>query len=92
MFDFILWAHGDDVLIDCERDAAGDLARRLTLYRLRRPIVIEREPHLAVHWAKDGDEGANDPRLPELGRRWLTPASGEEGAAEAWRALLTERR
>jgi tRNA-modifying protein YgfZ len=86
LFDFILWADGDDVLIDCERAAAGDLARRLTLYRLRRPITIEREPELCVHWAREGGEGVADPRLPELGRRWLAPASGDEGAAEAWRA------
>ena len=86
LFDFILWADGEDVLIDCEREAAGDLARRLTLYRLRRPITLEREPDLAVHWANEGGQGAADPRLAELGRRWLAPASGEEGAAEAWRA------
>ncbi len=83
LFDFILWADGEDVLIDCEREAAGDLARRLTLYRLRRPITIEREPTLCVHWSRDG-EGPPEPRLPELGRRWLAPASGEAGAAEAW--------
>ena len=80
LFDFILWADGDDVLIDCEREAAGDLARRLTLYRLRRPIRIEREPELCVHWALEGD-GPADPRLPELGRRWLAP---ESDAAEGW--------
>ena len=94
LFDFILWAEGNDpstgsgqaVLVDCEREAAGDLARRLTLYRLRRPITIEREPELCVHWQRDGEQGVADPRLPELGRRWRAPASGEEGAAEAWRA------
>ena len=81
LFDFILWADGDDVMIDCERVAAGDLARRLTLYRLRRPIVVEREPELCVHWAKDGAEGVADPRLPALGRRWLAPAAGKAGDA-----------
>jgi hypothetical protein len=73
LFDFILWADGGDVLIDCERAAAGDLARRLTLYRLRRRIAIEREPLLCVHWAGDSAEPPPDPRLPELGRRWLAP-------------------
>src|SRR4051812_2969359 len=48
LFDFILWAEGDDVLVDCEAEAAGDLVRRLTLYRLRRKIVIAREESLAV--------------------------------------------
>jgi hypothetical protein len=80
LFDFILWADGEDVLIDCERAAAGDLARRLTLYRLRRRIAIEREPVLCVHWSPDGSDGVPDPRLPELGRRWLAPESAPGGA------------
>jgi folate-binding protein YgfZ len=83
-FDFILWADGEDVLVDCEREAAGDLARRLTLYRLRRPIAIAHEEILGVHWSSAGTQGAADPRLPELGRRWLAPVA--EGAAEGWRA------
>jgi len=82
LFDFILWADGEDVLIDCERDAAGDLARRLTLYRLRRAIAIAREESLCVHWARDG-EGSPDPRLPALGPRWLAP---EDDPAEGWLA------
>ncbi|HEX8525789.1 YgfZ/GcvT domain-containing protein [Allosphingosinicella sp.] len=81
LFDFILWSDGEDVLIDCEREAAGDLARRLTLYRLRRAIAIEREPLLCVHWSADGAEGAADARLPELGRRWLAPF---DAPAEGW--------
>jgi folate-binding protein YgfZ len=82
LFDFILWADGDGVLIDCEREAAGDLARRLTLYRLRRKIAIEPAGGLAVHWSRDG-EGAPDPRLPTLGRRWL---GSPQEAAEDWLA------
>jgi tRNA-modifying protein YgfZ len=86
LFDFLVWADGDDLLIDCERDAAGDLARRLTLYRLRRQIIIAREEILCVHWAAGGEAGVADPRLAALGRRWLAPASGDEGAAELYRA------
>ncbi|CAA9517812.1 MAG: tRNA-modifying protein YgfZ [uncultured Sphingomonadaceae bacterium] len=74
LFDFILWADGDDVLVDCEASQADALARRLTLYRLRRAIAIAREDGVAVHWAADGTAGVPDPRLPELGRRWLAPA------------------
>jgi folate-binding protein YgfZ len=74
LFDFILWADGDDGLVDCEAGAADDLAKRLTLYRLRRRIDIAREERLAVHWSAEGAEGAPDPRLPALGRRWLAPA------------------
>ena len=86
LFDFLVWADGDDLLIDCERDAAGDLAKRLTLYRLRRPISIAREETLCVHWAAEGAGGVADPRSPALGRRWLAPASGDAGAAELYRA------
>src|SRR6476661_2976896 len=51
LFDFILWAEGEDVLIDCEAAQAEALVKRLTLYRLRRPITIARDDSLAVHWA-----------------------------------------
>lgn len=86
LFDFLIWGDEDDILIDCEAAAADDLARRLGLYRLRRAISIERETDLHVHWALDGDLGIVDPRWPELGRRWLAPADGGQGADEAWRA------
>jgi folate-binding protein YgfZ len=81
LFEFILWADGDDVLIDSEADAAEELARRLTMYKLRRKITIARDEALAVHWSPGGTEGVPDPRLPELGRRWLAPAAD---AAEGW--------
>jgi len=82
LFDFILWEQDGDILIDCERAQAEALARRLTMYRLRRPIVIAQDDTLAVHWALDGD-GPFDPRLPALGRRWIATA---EEPAEGWLA------
>ena len=75
LFDFLVWADGDDLLLDCEAETAGDLIKRLSIYRLRRPIKIERDDSLAVHWSPDGDEGVAEPRLAELGRRWLAQAS-----------------
>ena len=83
LFDFLVWADGADLLIDCEAAAADALARRLTLYRLRRAITIAREEGLAVHWALGGEEAVPDPRLPALGRRWIAPP-GE--AVEGWQA------
>jgi folate-binding protein YgfZ len=82
LFDFILWAEGSDVLIDCEASEAEALRKRLSLYRLRRAITIALDETLAVHWARDGG-GVPDPRLAELGHRWLAPA---DDAAEGWRA------
>jgi len=75
LFDFLVWDDGGDLLIDCEAVAADDLSKRLSLYRLRRPITIELDDSIAVHWAPDGDQSVPDPRLPELGHRWLGPAS-----------------
>jgi len=83
LFDFLLWADGEDILVDCEADQADALARRLTLYRLRRAIGIARDSALAVHWAAQGAQGVPDPRLPALGRRWLAPA---DAPADGWRA------
>ena len=74
LFDFIVWGDGDDLLLDCEASAADDLIKRLTIYRLRRPIRIERDASIGVHWSSDGTGGVPDPRLAELGRRWLGPA------------------
>ena len=81
LFDFLVWSDGDDLLLDCEAAAADDLIKRLSIYRLRRPIGIERDGGIAVHWSPDGDEGVPDPRLPELGRRWLGPT---DEAASGW--------
>jgi folate-binding protein YgfZ len=79
LFDFIVWNDGDDLLLDCEAAGADDLIKRLSLYRLRRPIRIEPDLSLSVHWSKDGEEGVVDPRLRTLGTRWLAPA--DESAA-----------
>ncbi|MCL6741814.1 folate-binding protein [Sphingomonas sp. RB56-2] len=85
MFDFLIWpdpnGDGDELLLDCEAEAADDLIKRLAIYRLRKPIKIERDDSLAVHWSLDGAEGADDPRLHLLGRRWLGPA---DGPVEGW--------
>ncbi|MFB0873026.1 MULTISPECIES: folate-binding protein YgfZ [unclassified Sphingobium] len=85
LFDFVLWADGDDVLIDCEAAQADALGKRLTLYRLRRKVTIAREEALAVHWAMDAADRPFDPRLPALGHRWLAPADGGDASA-AFRA------
>ena len=84
LFDFLVWVDGRDLLIDCEADAADALARRLSLYRLRRAIDIAPDEELAVHWRP---EAGNDPRLPALGTRWLAPADADGADADdAWRA------
>lgn len=88
LFDFIVWpGDGDSLLLDCEAEAAEDLVRRLSLYRLRRKIAIALDPTLEVHWSIDPVAGGTpDPRLPTLGHRWLAPAADVNLADTAWRA------
>lgn len=85
LFDFFLWADGDDVLIDCEAGQAEALARRLTLYRLRRKVTIAHEEALAAHWCASVGDKPFDPRLSLLGHRWIAPAT-PGSAADAFRA------
>ena len=85
LFDFFLWALGDDILIDCEREQTEALVRRLKLYRLRRKIEITEDQTIAVHWALAADDRPTDPRLPALGHRWLSDASAGDGADEDYR-------
>ncbi len=88
LFDFLVWDDGDDLLLDCEDAVADALAKRLSIYRLRRPIDIARDTNLAVHWSATEQEAAvPDPRLPELGWRWLAaPNDTGEAADAAWLA------
>ena len=57
------------------------------MYRLRRKIGIARDDTLGVYWqAELGDGGAPDPRLADLGQRWIAKVeSGDESADDAWR-------
>ena len=85
LFDFFVWPAGDGaLLIDCEADAAEALAKRLSLYRLRRKLSIEVDPSLGVYWqAALGDGGAPDPRLADLGQRWIAVTSPDDHAVDS---------
>jgi len=91
LFDFIVWPGSDGaLLLDCEADAADELVKRLSLYRLRRKLSIAVDPSLGVYWqAELGDGGAPDPRLPALGQRWIAAVSGDDQAVDA--AYLAHR-
>lgn len=86
LFDFLVWAAkepgGADLLLDCEAAHADELAKRLSMYRLRRRIAIARDDTLGVHWSREAREGtAADPRLAALGHRWLGQPQGESADA-----------
>jgi folate-binding protein YgfZ len=84
LFDFFVWPGADGaLLLDSEADAAEDLVRRLSLYRLRRRLTIGVDPSLGVFWqAERGDGGADDPRLADLGQRWIAVASDQDQSVD----------
>ena len=84
LFDFMVWADGADLLIDCAADQAEALAKRLTMYRLRRQIAIAADPALGVHW-QAGEGPSPDPRLATLGQRWVGSRDGAP-TDQAWLA------
>ena len=89
LFDLIVWpgARGE-LLLDCEAAAADELVRRLSMYRLRRKLIIARDDAVAVNWSPEkGAGGTSDPRLPALGERWLADAAPDDQSADDdWRA------
>jgi len=88
LFDFLIVSTGDTFLVDCPAECAADLAKRLTLYRLRAKVTIA---DVSDRWrvgAAWGDGAADwaeasaavaypDPRLPALGFRLLIRLPGE---------------
>ncbi|AWW74230.1 folate-binding protein YgfZ [Erythrobacter sp. KY5] len=88
MFDFFVWEGEDGViLLDCEAVVANDLAKRLSLYRLRRKIDIVRDETQAVFWSREMFDGAKpDPRLSHLGYRAVAARSEAEPADQEYLA------
>lgn len=73
LFDFLLFAEGDDVLIDVQMQQRPGLVQRLTLYKLRAQVTIEpRNDRIVI-----ADEGPDDPRLAVLGQRSIVAADVE---------------
>jgi len=90
LFDFLVWRDADNaaLLLDCEAAQADALVKRLSMYRLRRKIAVNRLPELGVFWSPDpAAPGTSDPRLAGLGKRWLAPITADDVPADdAWLA------
>lgn len=83
LFDFHLHA-GDDgeIFIDVAVPRADALLKRLSMYKLRKAVVLARREGLAVLASWPGGEPA-DARLPALGARWIGPAGSAANGADA---------
>ncbi|MGI3903786.1 MAG: YgfZ/GcvT domain-containing protein [Janthinobacterium lividum] len=87
--DFILAdaspeAGSDRFLLDCPAGLAADLAKKLTMYRLRAAVQIaDRSADLGVtaHWP--AGPGFRDPRHPDLGTRSIGERLKPDPAARA---------
>jgi folate-binding protein YgfZ len=79
LFALLLFADGDDVLVDCATEDVEDLSRRLAMFRLRKKVEIAAESNLAVFadWGHVATGQAPDPRHPPAGTRWLAAPDSE---------------
>jgi len=90
LFDFFVVNAGDQFLIDCFRDAAPMLLKRLTLYKLRADVAMAIDEDLLVAVSDGEIEGAvaayRDPRLAALGWRDIA-RNGERPVAAGYDAM-----
>jgi tRNA-modifying protein YgfZ len=97
LHDFFLLAHEGEVLLDVDASRAHDLIARLSMYKLRTKVTIERtELAVAAVWGEAAPTlqaapfaHAVDPRLSALGVRII----GEKNALSAWlSSTMTQQR
>lgn len=84
--DFFLVAHQDSILIDVSEVLADDLVKRLTLYKLRAPVTLQRVTLPVSRGTGPAPDGAlADPRHPALGWRIYGQELPDDGTD--WDAL-----
>lgn len=87
LFDFFVVKAGDAYLIDVARDKAGDLVKRLTMYKLRADAAIadlSNRYAVIAGWGGNGPaKSFADPRTAELGWRLLSEREPEGDLAPA---------
>jgi folate-binding protein YgfZ len=86
LFDFHLYA-GDDgaILIDVAAEKTDALLKRLSMYKLRKAVMLARREDLAVLASWPGGAPA-DARSAALGARWIGPAGSAPAGADAYDA------
>jgi hypothetical protein len=81
LFDFLMIASDESILLDVKADRAADLIKRLTIYRLRAKVEIaDVGADFAVIALYGGPvaEGAKDSRHADMGARLIAPAAKAE--------------
>ncbi|PZU49938.1 MAG: folate-binding protein YgfZ [Sphingomonas sp.] len=87
LFQLFLFEDGDDVLIDVAAEQIEVLAKRLTMFRLRKQVGIAPETGVAV-WQQWGEASRHpvDPRDARAGSRFLGAAAVMTATIEDWHA------
>lgn len=78
--DFFLFRRGDVIFLDVAEELAGDLAKRLLMYRLRAAVTIEDSALKVFRGTGPAPDGAmSDPRHAALGWRLYGDQAGDDG-------------
>ncbi|PZO77371.1 MAG: folate-binding protein YgfZ [Mesorhizobium amorphae] len=90
LFDFLVSRTPEGFRLDLRADVAPDLAKRLTLYKLRAKVVIAapEDAGISVSWDDPATPGVRDTRFPtewNVERSYGTPAAPP--SADDWNAL-----
>ena len=83
LFDFLMSADDDAVLLDVRADKAAELAKRLTLYKLRAKVEIADVGagfDVIALYGGSVAEGAKDSRHADMGARLIVPAATTDAA------------
>ncbi|HTO41231.1 MAG TPA: hypothetical protein VL026_09670, partial [Rhizomicrobium sp.] len=80
LFDFMIHADGDTLLLDIAADRREALRKRLTMYRLRAKVEIAARDELCVVARWGADVMGNDPRHARLGARTVENADVAAGS------------
>lgn len=86
MADFFLVPDGANILIDVSSDLAAMLFQRLSMYKLRAQVTLEKTDLTVKRGTGDLPDGAYvDPRHPDMGWRLYGDEAGDDGSD--WTAL-----
>jgi len=83
LFDFLLYAHQDAILLDVAAEKAEALRKSLSLYKLRAKVTLTLLPEWQIYVSFDPSVSSlpadsavfRDPRHPGLGWRIISPAA-----------------
>ncbi|MCD8498374.1 MAG: folate-binding protein [Alphaproteobacteria bacterium] len=87
LHDFFISERDDgSLLIDCEGgERAADLAKRLSMYKLRKDVKITAQEDNPVYAGPDLPGGLPDPRHPDMGSRsFVKPDNMPEAPFDEW--------